>query len=156
MATNQELVDKALAKIGFSGNIEASNISETFAELQDILGEMYGNGLDLSYDFDSTITDETGIDRAYWSAITSILAFRRSESLGIQVSDKLALQASAGAQTIMKGVSPITPWKHPNRMPIGSGNSKRGVIQRYYNESDETVDVLGLGTTGGTIVLGVS
>ena len=56
----------------------------------------------------------------------------------------------------MKGVSPITPWKQPNRMPIGSGNNKRGVTQRYYNESDETVDVLGLGTTGGTIVLGVS
>lgn len=135
MATNQQLVEKALGKIGIESPIDSDVLTRSFEELVDFISEVQANGMNLEYDFDSTLTGESGINRNYNSAITAILAKRLAETYSVVSSTQLEAQASSGAQILAKGTIQNPRWKQPNRMPIGSGNNKNGYEwRRYYSD----------------------
>lgn len=136
MATNLELIDRALTKVGLGGRPSGSNeINRSFIELQDFLSEIKANGMDVSYNDESGITDETGIPNQFFSAITALMGKRLAETFDIAIGSQLEMQASAGAQTLAKLTTQTPTWKQPNRMPIGSGNNKNGYEwRRYYSD----------------------
>lgn len=135
MATNQVLVEKALGKIGYPKPISQNVLVPAYEELIDFISEIQANGMNLEYDFDSTLTEESNVSINYNSALASLLAKRLAETFGVVVSSQLEMQASSGAQILAKGTIQRVLWKQPNRMPIGSGNNKNGYEwRRYYSD----------------------
>lgn len=135
MATNQQLIERVLAKIGMGSPIPADVLSRSYIELVDFISEVQSNGMNLDYNFDSALTEESGISRNFQSAITAILGKRLSETYDIATSPQIEAQAALGAQTLAKLTIQNPSWRQPNRMPIGSGNNKNGYEwRRYYSD----------------------
>lgn len=136
MATNQQIIQRSLNKIGFeSEQVDRKILVDSFSEFQDFISEIENNGMDLDYNFNSGLTEENGIDRRFFSAVTAIFAKRLSETYDVTTGPQLEAQASLGAQTLAKLTTRTPAWKQPNRMPIGSGNNKNGYEwRRYYSD----------------------
>jgi hypothetical protein len=134
MATNQKLIELAYKKLGYGDSTESNATNDGMDELQLLMGDLEGQDIIVGYNFDGDITDETGFDRVFDSAIVSILAFRLAENLRLPISSSLSAQMNAGTNVLYKRTLQNPTWKHPNRMPRGSGSNKFGFsYDRYYN-----------------------
>lgn len=134
MATNQKLIELAYKKLGYGDSTESNTTNDGMDELQLLMGDLEGQDIIVGYNFDGDITDETGFDRVFDSAIVAILAFRLAENLRLPISSSLAAQMNAGTNVLYKRTLQNPTWKRPTRMPRGSGSNKFGFAYgRYYS-----------------------
>lgn len=139
MATNQKLIELAYKKLGYGDSTESNTTNDGMDELLLLMGDLEGQGLALGYNFDGEITDESGLDRVFDSAIVSILAFRLAENLRLPTSTSLTAQMNAGINVLYKRTLQNNTWKRPSRMPRGSGNTKWGFdYDRFYGNQFES------------------
>lgn len=155
MATNRELITGAFRKIGI-GSPSAGDVDDALVELRDMIFEWERNDIDLLYLDTSGLDDETDIPRGFNSAVTILLAQRLGGTYDINLNPVLQRQASLATQTLHKNTVELQEWTHPNRMPRGSGNTKRafGRYRRYYREDQS--DRRNLVSTNGDTLSQVS
>ena len=134
MATNNKIVERSYEKIGISGNVEGRLINSGFEEMQNLMYELRGQGTEIGYNNDSDLSDETGFDRKFNSAIIALLAQRLAANLRVPIDPMLAGQVRSGTQLLARETIQNPTWKRPNRFPRGSGNNKRGYQwDRFYS-----------------------
>lgn len=140
MATNKDIVTRALNKIGFgSGSIESQRLTDSFDELVDLMGALEANSTVIGFNWESTLNDETGFDRKFDSAISALLSERLAAVYRMPVDISLQKQISLANQTLARHSVQLNTWKRPNRMPRGSGNHGKPFIwDRYYTNTADS------------------
>lgn len=142
MSTNIKIIELAYRKLGYGDNIEQNTTNNGLDELHLLMGDLEGQNIIIGYNFDGNMTEETGFDRQFDSAIVSVLAFRLSENLRMPTSQSLSSQMSAGMNVLYKQTLQSPTWKRPNRMPRGSGNNRYGFgFDRYYSNQANSYTV---------------
>ena len=136
MATNREIITKAYRRIGYS-DVSTQDYDDALSDFKNMVYGLEGGLGPLGYHDNSTIDQDTGMDQRYNEGLISMLALNLSESLGLATTPRLASSSAAGLAAIRKLSALPINWKHPNRMPFGSGNQRQPYRDRgrFYRDS---------------------
>lgn len=164
MATKSDIAQRALARLaitGFSFEVDPEEIREAVIALEYQMADWDARGIKCGYRFavspeTANVADESGLPDIAFKAVTDQLAITLSDSYGKQPSQMLVAGASASMTSLLNAIQFIPVVQYPNRMPLGSGNMRRGAAQyqRYYRQAD-TLDADNAGpiNTNGNGVL---
>lgn len=138
-----DLINGAYSKLVISGittQPKSEEITLGIERLEDMMAEFEDRNICVNYAFE----DEPGfntlhnVDRKYWEAIKSMLAYRLVLDFGKEPTAALS-RASNSAFSFLSSSTAITrETAYPNRMPRGSGSTLRyNRWQRFYRRSPE-------------------
>lgn len=136
MATNRDIIQRAFRRIGYS-NATETEYSEALTDFKGMVYQLEGGLGPLGYHDNSTIDQDTGMDQRYNEGLVSMLAMLLAEVFDLATTPRLSASAAAGIAAIRKLSALPINWKHPNRMPTGSGNQRQPYQDRnrYYRET---------------------
>ena len=138
MTLKSEIINGAYSRIRVSGlTVQATpeDVALALDRLEDLAAELKSMNICIGYNFESTpdVNSESEVERKFKSMLESNLAVRVLSDFGKQVPQSLGLLASgtlstAASITASKSIQEV---QYPQRMPIGSGNSRSGQYRRY-------------------------
>jgi len=134
-----DLIQGAYSQMRISGltvQPTPEDVSLALIRLEDMMNELEGRGLCLSYNFEQTptTTAESGLERKYRHMAQTNLAVRTIPDFNKEVPQILYAQAAQSYSAVsgMVAVENIRPVQPPDRMPVGSGHRYRSRYQRFF------------------------
>lgn len=136
MALKGELVNSALRRAGILGFNSTPNPSYTesgLEVLEDMLAEWDSKNVCVGYFFEENPdpNTESGIVKAYQSAVKTNLAVRLLPEFGREVSQALYGQAQQSYSSLSSAVAVVRKTQYPRNMPTGSGNRLLNRFQKF-------------------------
>ena len=135
MATNQQIIDRALYELGFhegGASADATDSGDALNALNDMMAEWRERSMDLNWFVQDTLSDTTPIPEWAQSGVISNLAVECSAVFNIALSQATALKADRGRRTIGNTmISQTLDNADMSHLPYGDGR-----LSRYDIETD--------------------
>ena len=154
MATAEVFVRSALLKvmkIGAEQPIQSQDAQDVLTELNDLMLEWEGTGIQLGFTVLTGLGDEVTIPAFANSAVKHHLAIRISPEYGRSVHPATALAAKDALDALLNAIVSVGPVVMGNTVPVGAGNEcgdGGSFNNRFFPGPEGTV----LTETGGAIL----
>lgn len=142
MATAQDVINRALAKIGVraaESPLTAAETQDGLDALNDMLAAWENSGVTLGFLPVEKVSDTIRVPRHSLAAIKANLALIIAPEYGRVVNPALAVEARDSLNDLMISLSDIGDVNYPSTLPVGSGNecNDLGDTQRFFPDDQE-------------------
>lgn len=144
MILKGDLINDAYSRMRISGltvNPSPEDVSIALMRLENMAAEWEERNICISYNFEdygnADPNTNSNIPRWAAEAVAANLAIRLLPDFGKDITPSLMSMANQSLGFVVARTAKVRQTNYPNRMPLGSGNSRVYRYQRYYKAAEQ-------------------